>query len=411
MSSIRRIATSLILSAAAGCTSQAPPSAAPQQAAKPAMALTSGEKRELAAPDGGQDVSPTPSQPDLVFRKAQQQVRAMEPLLNRRSGAQLASSTTPGSADPGDVKFLPVEKSASPQSAAATPTPPIVAPAPPIAPTQPPPAAVPPPAMTLTPPRTDVPFNKDTPAVNTPLIVGQPRPLPATDDMANRLAQQVRDYPQDLSAQFDWQLLQMLQGQSVPQLQTIAPLAAEDRELLSAVLDGLTNFRNAVRSDGNMLLSRKMMPLVEMSERLKTQGELSLPTVALCTDVKGFGVYDPIEPPRFTAGKENRAIVYCEVENFSSMLDEQKRWETKLTQEVVLYQESSGEEVWRDRTPTRPIVDYSRNRRHDFFIVKMIRLPRELTLGRFLLKVSVVDEQVKRVAENTVPIQIVSGGE
>ena len=226
--------------------------------------------------------------------------------------------------------------------------------------------------------------------------------------MARQFAQQVKDYPQDVAGQLDWQLLQFLQGQSVPQLQTIAPLPGEDRELLTAFLDGLTNFRNALRADSNMLLSRKIRPILEMADRLRTQAELTVPTIALCTDVKGFGVYEPIDPARFEAGKENKVIVYCEVENFASLLDEQKRWATKLTQEVVLYTDQGGLEVWRDKAPARPIIDYSRNRRHDFFIVKMIRLPANLTIGRYLLKVTVVDQQVNRVAENTVPILIVA---
>jgi hypothetical protein len=38
----------------------------------------------------------------------------------------------------------------------------------------------------------------------------------------------------------------------------------------------------------------------------------------------------------------------------------------------------------------------------------MIRLPANLSIGRYILKVSVVDQQVKRVAENTVAIQVVA---
>jgi hypothetical protein len=267
-----------------------------------------------------------------------------------------------------------------------------------------------PPSPVVIPPKSDVPFNKDMPVVNAPLAAGQPRPLPATDDLALRFAHQARDYPQDVASQLDWQLLQFLQGQSVPQVQALTGLSAEDREMLSSLLDGLTNFRNGLRADNNQLLSLKIRPIVELSDRLRTQAELTIPTLALCTDVKGFGVYEPIEA-RFEAGQEHRVIVYCEVENFVSLLDEQKRWQTKLTQEVVLYTDQGGLEVWKDKTASRPIIDYSRNRRHDFFIVKMIRLPANLTIGQYLLKVSVVDQQGKptpRVAENTTPIHIVA---
>jgi hypothetical protein len=119
---------------------------------------------------------------------------------------------------------------------------------------------------------------------------------------------------------------------------------------------------------------------------------------------------------RFIAGKEHQAIIYCEVENFASTPStptsdkkqtehETKSWETKLSQEAVLYTES-GMPVWVDKAGT--VVDHSRNRRRDFFIVKKIKLPPALTIGRYLLKVTVEDQQAKRVAEQTMQIEIVA---
>ncbi len=230
---------------------------------------------------------------------------------------------------------------------------------------------------------------------------------PAREELGRKLALHVKEYPQDLAGQLDFQLYGLVNGDPAPQLPVIAGLGNEDRELLAAVIDGVTNFRNAVHADGNLLLSRKVRPILELAERLRSQAELTIPTVALCRKVDAFGVYDPIEPARFVAGREQPVIVYCEVENFASQLDDQKRWATMLAEEVVLYDEQNGLEVWREKQ-ARSIVDHSRNRRHDFFIVKMIKLPANLTIGRYLLKVSVVDQQVQRVAENTVAVEMVA---
>jgi hypothetical protein len=54
------------------------------------------------------------------------------------------------------------------------------------------------------------------------------------------------------------------------------------------------------------------------------------------------------------------------------------------------------------------LTDFSHRRRHDFFVAKPIILPRSLTIGRYLLKVTVEDQQARRIAENTVPIEIVA---
>ena len=233
---------------------------------------------------------------------------------------------------------------------------------------------------------------------------GRTAPPPIVGDaLEQQLAQHVREYPHDVWAQFDYQVLQFIHDQPVPQVQPLTPMPIEDRELISAVMDGLSNFRNTLRSDNNLLLSRKVRPLIDMADRLRAQADLTIPTLTLCTKVDGFGVYVPIEPARFQTGREQPAIIYCEVENFASQVDEHKSWETKLTQEAVLYTET-GLPVWQDKT--KSIVDHSRNRRHDFFITKVIKFPATLTPGHYLLKVTVVDQNANRVAEATMPVQM-----
>ena len=97
--------------------------------------------------------------------------------------------------------------------------------------------------------------------------------------------------------------------------------------------------------------------------------------------------------------------MYCEVANFASNRNAKQQWETRLRQELVLYTEF-GVPVWNDRTET--IVDTARNRRHDFFVNKRIVIPGNLSIGRYLLKVSIIDEQANRVAEQTLPIVIMA---
>jgi len=226
-----------------------------------------------------------------------------------------------------------------------------------------------------------------------------------TDQLLQQLSGKVQTNPKDLSAQLDYQLLQFLRGEQVPQMKSLGGLQTEDREVLTAVLDGLSNFRSNIRNDSNQMLGQKIRPLVEMAERLRGQADLALPNAALCTRVDGFGVYEPISPARFSAGKDHPVIVYCEVENFASQLNDKKQWETRLSNEAVLYTET-GMAAWTDKS--KGIVDLSRNRRHDFFIIKKTKLPGTLVIGRYILKISVTDQQSNRVAETTIPIQIVA---
>jgi hypothetical protein len=236
----------------------------------------------------------------------------------------------------------------------------------------------------------------DTPAVQAAAV--------SAGDLQQKLSRRVSDYPRDVCGHLEFQLLQFLLEEPVPHLSTLTSLPAEDRELVTAVLDALSNFRHTLRSDNNMLLSRKMRPLVDLADRLRTQAELTIPTLTLCSRVDGFGVFTPMEP-RFIAGRPAETIIYCELENFAAHQNESNQWQVNLTKNVVIYSET-GMQVWEDKADQ--VHDVARSRRRDFFLRKRIALPATLPIGRYLLKVSIVDEQANRVAESSLPIVIVA---
>lgn len=232
-----------------------------------------------------------------------------------------------------------------------------------------------------------------------------PAPLGDASGLDRKFAQRLRDNPGDLATHLDYQLLRYLADEPVPDLNAIAGLPPEDRELLTALLDGLTNFRNGIRADNNMLLSKKIRPLLELGLRLRSQADLSIKKIALCQKLQGFGMYRPLDG-RFVAGTDSGAIVYCELGNVSSRQNERGEWESTLAQEAVLYTAEGGQPVLNN--PRLSVPDVSRSRRQDFFVAQKIMLPPMLPIGRYILKVTVYDEQVKRVAEATVPIEMVA---
>jgi hypothetical protein len=237
-----------------------------------------------------------------------------------------------------------------------------------------------------------------------PTVVTSTMHVVGDDALSRRLAQQVQNYPHDVSGQVDYQMLKFVRGEAVPQLDTLAQLPQTEREIVSAVMDGLSNWRTSLRGDANVLPSRQVRPLLEMADRIRALAELTIPNVVLCSEVRGFGVYEPM-PNTFRAGQDNPVILYCEVQNFSSVQNDKLLWETRLSQEVVLYTET-GFPVWRDKTAIP--ADQSRNRRHDFYVFKRVTLPKTLSVGRYVLKVSIVDEQAKRVAENSTAVLLVA---
>jgi hypothetical protein len=227
------------------------------------------------------------------------------------------------------------------------------------------------------------------------------------DDTAARIAQRAKDYPQDVSAQLDNQLMEFAYGKMVPNMDQLNGLSTDDREMISALMDGLTNFRSALRSDNNMLLSRKVRPLMDMSDRLSSQAELSIPKFVLCSDAHGFGDYVEMSS-RFTGTQEHKTGIYCEIQNFSSQQNSSNMWESRLRMNLVLYTDQ-GLEAWApDAKGGSVFRDQSHSRRHDFFVARPLTLPSSLPIGRYILKVTFTDLQANRVAENSIPLEIVA---
>ncbi|HEY0009049.1 MAG TPA: hypothetical protein VGB55_10035 [Tepidisphaeraceae bacterium] len=406
----------------AGCgsaPSPSPSSATATSVANPASAVVPPPPSTAAGGTGNSNPldAPPPSLPpaaeskvltneELIARQTEWHVRE----LQRRMAEDMRPPTA-------DNVVRVITPSGQPAAAAASPEPTIEKPAAPIpaAPlaVAPSPTASIPPTTPAAPSPSQVPANATISLAPSPdearvaPIAPQPREpvtaLAKADGADASIAKRARDYPRDLASQLDHQLSLFARDQPVPQSQDLAGLAEEDREVLTTLTDGLTNFRSALRNDNNLLMNQKIRPLIEMSDHLRSRADLSIPNAVLCREVKGYGQYTPIEPPRFPAGSTHEVIVYTEVENFSAQMNDKEMWSVSLRQELVLYTED-GQEVWREKPAISQ--DISRKRRRDLFIPRKIFLPSQLVIGRYILKVTIHDQQVSRVAETNVPIQI-----
>lgn len=414
---VRLALAGLTLLATVGCQSHPP---APTSAT-PAVAPVAVKSAPTTAPSADTASSASDSSGALaeaLSRKTAAYANSLDsanqPLLPLRHGKKQPSgvdwdpapaagrASAGGAAVKGNSANVPLEKMAAINAPAAN--------APAVAP---PPAASPPPVAS----RSDgagsdgpaiVPESADfaTPASGRLSPAGLPAAAPAApagDPLQEQVAQRQRNDPHDVAAQLDGQLLLMIEDAAAPQVAAMAGISTEDQELINTLVDGLTNFRTTVRQDENLLLADKIRPLLAMADRLRSQADLSIPTACLCRRVDSFGRYDPIEPARFKAGQENPALVYCEIENFLPRQNSQKMWETHLSQRVTLFTDT-GMVAWKG--PHGEVIDDCRNRRHDFYLVELVRLPANLTIGRYVLKITVTDRNANRVAERTVPLEI-----
>jgi hypothetical protein len=148
-------------------------------------------------------------------------------------------------------------------------------------------------------------------------------------------------------------------------------------------------------------------------------GSLSIPRSVLATAVRGFGQFDRL-PSTFVAGRAIPAIVYTELEGFTSRparkddpliknvgLSEQ--FAVEVAQTLSLFTDLGRDKsvlVWH-RQPQR-VVDVARNKRRDFYLIQQIQLPATLGVGKYTLKVTVADLAGAAQAETIIPIEIVA---
>ncbi len=156
--------------------------------------------------------------------------------------------------------------------------------------------------------------------------------------------------------------------------------------------------------------------LREFGEQLGSTVGLQLPKALLCTRVRGFGKYEAFSSTSFLAGRPIRALVYVEVDRFEhgqvdsdslGGLDVEEGWSIDLSQTLELYHE--GEKAilaW--KRPEEVVVETSRNKQRDFYLLTDITLPQTLTVGSYQLKVVVKDRVGEQQAEAFIPIKVVA---
>lgn len=143
-----------------------------------------------------------------------------------------------------------------------------------------------------------------------------------------------------------------------------------------------------------------------LKQALVHEPQLTLPTLALCTRVGGFGDYAPFERNMFLAGGDQKAIVYIEIEDFVSEINQNNEFVTELSQQLTIFSERDGIPVWHE--DWQQATDVTRNKRQDFFTTQIITLPKTLSVGKYTLKVRVRDEKSKAESESSLPFELVA---
>jgi len=157
--------------------------------------------------------------------------------------------------------------------------------------------------------------------------------------------------------------------------------------------------------------------LAKTLARLAPPAALKIGRAVLCTRVQGFGRYDPFNTDTFVAGKPIRAIVYIELDGFmsrparagdpvDSALSLSDQVSVELSQAITLFHDPSGLQA--KFIPPKTVVDTTRNKRRDFYLIQQIELPATLTICKYDLKITVKDMTSSSEAEAVLPVKVVA---
>jgi hypothetical protein len=233
--------------------------------------------------------------------------------------------------------------------------------------------------------------------VNTAMDPSSSLESESLDGMIERLREHIAEHPNDTEAVWRLVLLELARGDDVRIREHLEGVARETGDAITTTADVLRTVREALSEPGPAS-DRALDAIQRLRTHFTRDAELLIPSVALCTRVSTFGVYDEMDPAALVPFRSNPVIVYCELRNFHSERTAEALYRVTLSSRLEVLT-ADGRSVWTHEEPQ--IVDRSRQRREDFFLAQRVSLPAELGPGDYVLKVMIEDTTAAKATEAT----------
>ncbi|MBI5864635.1 MAG: hypothetical protein HZB38_09025 [Planctomycetes bacterium] len=183
-------------------------------------------------------------------------------------------------------------------------------------------------------------------------------------------------------------------------------LASDAQQALGRrLLEALIAIREGNDGDPGQSAAAALHQINALRESLTDASDLNLPVFSICRAVRGFGQYEPIEPPRFVSGRENEFVAYCEIRDFASSERDGTYVSNFKMKIAILHGRDEVHSVAAD-----DIVDKCRAKRSDCFLSPLVRLPASLAPGDYVARITVHDKIAGKVAEKIAKFRIVERG-
>lgn len=204
--------------------------------------------------------------------------------------------------------------------------------------------------------------------------------------------------PNDIRRQFRLRLLYLADGRDDEALASMDVMDEEVAEILEAHIRALLAARSSVGRDAATWAQTQLNAIESLHASVRARADLQVPRIELCTAIDGFGLYEPIEPAEFVVGRQNKVLLYIEVDNYKSDRTAAGMYRTLLTVRWSLLSKD-GQEL--SSHTDKHIEDLARGRRRDFYLtIGPLPIPRSLSAGEYILKAEIEDEIAGKINSN-----------
>lgn len=202
--------------------------------------------------------------------------------------------------------------------------------------------------------------------------------------------------------QLDARVMYVVAGDYEKARAPLTLVSDQQRELALRYIESLIAIRDG-RSANETAATTALTEIERLADTLRDSGELSIPVLAICREVRGFGQYTPISPAEFPSGEPIEFVSYLEIREYRSEKQADGAYLTQFEMRTKVLNRS-GDTVVDLHDPV--IEDRCKNKRRDCFVPRLVSLPASLSPGEYVLKTTVVDKLGAKVAETSTPFRI-----
>ena len=226
------------------------------------------------------------------------------------------------------------------------------------------------------------------------------------DEAIVAFEQKIADKPTSTREAYDHarlRLLKLAAERDEEALEAIPGLSTSEQNYWSKQIYALSTMMDTKQqTDRKRRASATSLHQAEALSQLRKMGTLQIRNLSFCSKIYGFGAYESIEEPKFTAGAE--VSLYTEIENYHSESTEQGYHTLIGTSYRV--EDQSGHLVDEGEFPV--VEDYCLTQRRDFHITYGVTLPTTVYPGKYQVRVNLVDQLGDKIAEDVIPFEIVA---